>query len=226
MTNKTIKNLNCNGAYCYGIKLVVKLIDHYGYDYDEWQEVLNFLCDFTALENHYNEIYIAWCKKLQCYSPTGILAPVYILNYNGFENFYPCHHCKKTGWLFNEYGDDSSFCMNFKNCEYVKYHYRYTQLAYDSPDYKPITEGKYRKYYDLYMKTDITLLRIIEETLQICYGDLATDYFNNDHMPILYDMINTFKALGLPLPDCDDIPDEGFGEENERKRFSSLDLIK
>ena len=226
MIEKTIKNLNCNGAYCYGIKLVIRLIDHYGYNRDEWHEVLDILCERTTFKGNDHERHRTWIKNIEYCSPTSALEPIVIQDPKAAQNFFPCDDdCENPCWIFSEYGDEGTFCTNFTNCKYVKDHYRYTRQADDNPGKNQYAEGKYREYYDLYMRTDINLLRIIEETLQIAYGDLAFEYFDGDHMPVLYDMINAFEALGLPLPDCDDIPDEGFGEENRKCCFDCSHLI-
>lgn len=210
MAEKRLRRLNIRGAYCYGIKLVVKLIGHFGYDFGEWRELLEFLCYYTAHKDH-NDMNV-WREKLGYCSPTEILEPIVLDNHKGFEHYIPCDHCGKQRWVFGEYGADHTFCMNFKSCEYVTDHYRYKRQTFRFPGQQIYSEGKYKEYYDLFMKTDINLLRMIQETLMIAHGDAAYDYFDGNHVPIVFDMIYEFEKLGLTAPDCEDIPDKGFGE--------------
>ena len=67
MAEKKLRRLNIRGAYCYGIKLIIRLIGHYGYDLEEWRELLEFLCYFTSHKDH-NDMNV-WREKLGLTQP-------------------------------------------------------------------------------------------------------------------------------------------------------------
>ena len=56
--------------------------------------------------------------------------------------------------------------------------------------------------------------------------DLSYDFFDEGRVVFLRDSLKALDELSIPYPDCDDIHEYGFGEENETKRFSSVNLIK
>ena len=212
-----ISSMNLKGKYCYGIKIISGLIEHFGYDYDNWRDFLICLTDFTLIDMYSGtegRRSKHWSPSE--YSPAEILEPVYMPDSQG-RDFYPCDNCPQKRLLFEEYGAESGFCLNFKNCGYVSAHYRYTR-----PDKNKYSQGQYKKLYDLFMTADISLLRVIYDTLALT-DETAGELFDGDRMPIINDMLTVYKALGIGIPDMSGIPDEGFGKPCS---FDSIRLIK
>ena len=202
MENDFLK-LNIKGMFCYGLKLIVRLIDYFGYDYSKWYEYLISLSDYTLIDfclNTEGRYFQHWNTSDLC--PGEILVPVCMPDKSG-KNFYPCDACGKADWLYTEY----RFCLNFKSCEYVKNHYRYNR-----PDKNQYSVGKYKEYYDLFMGADINLLRVIYDVLSLT-DETAGEFFDGDRVPIMNDMLDVYTALGIELPDFLGIPAEGYGRD-------------
>ena len=225
--SKSFETLNLKGMFCYGLKCIVKLIDYYGYDFSDWNEMLVFMSDLTIIDYVVTPNggkgkvcvnIIDWDNK-NFYDPTEILQPI-IMPYQGKSNFYPCENCGKSQWLFAEYGIEDGFCLNFKNCEYVKNHYRY-----NCSDKNQYSEGIYRKLYDLYMRTDISLLRVIQDTFSIKYA-LTDEYFGGERILLIKDIWEVFENLDIPIPSCADLPDKCFGKWGRDNCFDSFELIQ
>lgn len=224
---KSFETFNLKGMFCYGLKCIVNLIDYYGYDFDDWHEMLMYMSDLTIINyvitpNGSTGRICAnitdWDNK-NFYDPAEILQPI-IISCQGNKNFYPCESCEKSRWLFADYGAEDGFCLNFKDCEYVKNHYRYSR-----PDKNQYSEGIYRKCYDLYMRTDINLLRVIQDTFSIRYA-IADEYFGGDRMPLIRDIWSVFDSLNIPVPTCDDLPDKCFGQWDRNNCFDSFNSIQ
>ncbi len=201
-----ISMLNIKGQFCYGIKLIVKLIEYYSYNYNEWYDFLVCLTDYTLIDFYTESTGRRsehWSPSE--YSPAEILEPVYMPDSNG-KDFYPCDICGKSNWLFSENGAESGFCLNFKSCNFVAEHYRYTR-----PDKNQYSVGKYKKYYDLFMSADINLLRIIYDTVSLT-DETSGELFNGNRMPLTEDMLFVYKSLGIEAPDVSGIPQNGFGK--------------
>ncbi len=198
-----ISQLNIKGMFCYGLKLIVGLIEYFQYDYSKWNDYLISLSDYTLIDfclktkgRHLQH----WNTSDLC--PGEILVPVCMPDDSG-ENFYPCDVCDKNSWLYTEY----RFCLNFKTCEYVKNHYRYNRT-----DKNQYSVGKYKEYYDLFMSADIKLLRVIYNTLSLT-DETAGEFFDGNRIPIMNDMLGIYAALGIIPPDFSGIPTEGYGKD-------------
>ena len=214
---KEFYELNYKGLFCYGLKVIVKLIKHFNYDYSEWYDLLVGMSDRTLIDPSSSSVGRRskyW--EMGKYSPDEILLPVFMPDENGKE-FYPCDICGRSRWL---YGEDAEycFCLNFKNCGYVKNHYRYNR-----PDKNQYSVGEYKKYYELYMKTDINLLRVVYDTMALAEGALG-ELLNGDRIPLIADMLNVCKDIGAEPPDLSGIPKEGFGKECDCS-FDCIGLI-
>lgn len=209
--------LDIKGLFCYGLKVIVKLIKHFKYDGSKWHEFLLCMSDYTLIDMR-NSIG-GRCSKhweMDKYSPNEILAPVVMTGKNG-KAFLPCDSCGQAKWLFGEF-EDECFCLNFKNCGYVKDHYRY-----NCPNKNQYSIGKYKEYYDLYMETDINLLRVIYDTISLTNGTIG-EVFDGNSMPLIADMINVCKETGIEPPDLVGIPKEGYGKGNVS--FDCIGLIE
>lgn len=210
--------LNIKGKFCYGIKLIVKLIEYYDYDYNKWYDFLVDLTDYTLIDFYSGSIgrhSKHWSPSE--YSPAEILEPVYMPDKNG-KDFYPCDICEKINWLFSDNGAESGFCLNFKNCSYVSNHYRYAR-----PNKDQYSTGKYKKYYDLFMSADINLLRIIYDTISLT-DETSGELFNGSRDPLMLDMLSVYESIGIEMPDLSGIPDEGFGKSIPCS-FDCIELI-
>ena len=225
--SKSFEALNLKGMFCYGLKCIVKLINYYEYDFSDWDEMLMFMSDLTIIDyvvtlngskGRICSDITDWNNK-NFYDPVEILQPI-IMPCQGKKNFYPCESCEKNSWLFAEYGVEDWFCLNFKECQYVKDHYRYTR-----PNKNQYSVGAYKKCYDLYMRTDINLLRVIQDTLSIKYS-IADEYFDGDRMPLIRDICTVFDSLNIPVPTCDDLHDKCFGKWDRDNCFDSYELIQ
>lgn len=211
--------MNTKGKFCYGIKLAVKLVEYYGYDRKRWYDFLAEMSDYTLIDicsgtqGRYSKHWSA-----SDYSPAEILEPVYMPDKNG-RDFYPCDICGKCSWLFSENGAESGFCLNFKNCCYVAEHYRYARS-----DKNQYSTGKYKENYDLFMSTDINLLRIIYDTVSLT-DETAGELFDGDREPLMRDMLSVFGLISIELPDLSGIPDEGFGKNSSRS-FDCINLLR
>ncbi len=213
-----ISILNIKGKFCYGIKLIVKLIEYYDYDYNKWYNFLIDLTDYTLIDFYSGSIgrhLKHWTPSE--YSPAEILEPIYMPDKSG-KDFYPCDICKKSNWLFSDNGAESGFCLNFKNCHYVSNHYRYTRTNKDQ-----YSTGKYKKYYDLFMSADINLLRIIYDTVSLT-DETSGELFNGNRDPLMLDMLSVYESIGIEVPDLSGIPDKGFGKSMPCS-FDCIELI-
>ncbi|MBQ3162588.1 MAG: hypothetical protein IJC04_10760 [Oscillospiraceae bacterium] len=209
-------SLNIKGMFCYGLKLIVGLIDYFHYDYSKWQDYLNCLSDFTLIDFCLKTKgrFLSHCDDIWDLCPGDILVPICMPDNNG-KKFYPCNdECNKANWLYTEY----RFCLNFKNCEYVKNHYRYNR-----PDKNQYSIGKYKEYYDLFMSADIALLRVIYDTLSLT-DETAGEAFDGDRIPIMNDMLGVYAKLNITPPDFSGIPKEGYGKDVPVS-FDSIALI-
>lgn len=214
------RELNVKGLFCYGLKVIVKLIKHFGYDFGKWREFLTGMSDYTLIDEQ-NGVGGRCSKHWEIfdYSPNEILIPI-IFPKNNIKNFYPCDNCGQAKWLYGAY-EDESFCLNFKNCGYVRDHYRYNR-----PDKNQYSVGKYKEYYDLYMETDIDLLRVIYDTMLITDYSSAYEMFDGDRMPIIADILGVCKRLGIEPPDLSGIPEEGFDKDSKCLSFDCISLIE
>lgn len=212
-----VEDLNNKGKFCFGLKLIVCLIKHYGYDFHKWEDYLVGLSDYTLIDFYSGtEGRKSRYWTPSDYSPAEILEPVYMPGANG-RDFYPCEICGKNNWLFSDNGAESGFCLNFKSCKYVKEHYRYNR-----PGKNQYSLGKYREYYGLFMSADINLLRVIYDTLSLT-DETAGELFGGDRMPIMNDIINVCNPL-CGIPDLSVIPEAGFGKSSPCS-FDSIGLI-
>lgn len=209
-----ISKLNIKGMFCYGLKLIIDLIDYFNYDHSRWRDYLISLSDYTLIDFRLNTKgrYLQyWNTSDLC--PGEILVPVCMPDKSG-KNFYPCDVCGKANWLYTEY----RFCLNFKTCEYVKDHYRYNR-----PDKNQYSVGKYKEYYDLFICADISLLRVIYDTLSLT-DETAGEFFDGNRIPIINDMLGVYTMLGITPPDLSGIPPEGYGKDISVS-FDSVELI-
>lgn len=214
ITKNNFSRLNIKGMFCYGLKLIVKLIDYFNYDYSKWHNYLICLSDFTLIDfclNTKGRCLQYWNESDFC--PGEILMPVVMPDKKG-KVFYPCDVCGKTNWLYTEY----RFCLNFRTCEYVKNHYRYNRS-----DKNQYSVGKYKEYYDLFISTDINLLRVIYDTLSLT-NETAGEVFDGDRIPIMNDMLDVCIKLGITPPDFSGIPTEGYGKDIPVS-FDSVEII-
>ncbi len=189
MTKAQLAALSNKDKFRFGLSMIKKLIEYYGCESDAWTDFLDHLNDYLLIDFYSSaegKFSKTWTPSL--YSPSEILEPVYLPDKNG-KDFYPCDICKKRNFLFAEYGAESGFCLNFKECGYVKDHYRYNR-----PDKTPLSVGKYKEYYDLFMSADISLLRVIYDTLSLT-DETPGELFEGDRMPIIEDILSTVAFL-------------------------------
>ncbi|MGN1135739.1 MAG: hypothetical protein ACI4SF_05910 [Oscillospiraceae bacterium] len=215
---REFSELSVEGMFCYGLKVIVKLIKHFKYDYDKWYDFLVRMTDYTLIAPECCSMgrrSVYW--DMADYSPEEILGPIVMPNGNN-KRFYPCDKCAKKKLLFAEYGADSGLCLNCKNCGYVADHFRYNR-----PDKNQYSVGRYKEYYDLYMSADIDLLRVISDTFSL-FGEIVQFVFHDDRMPIISDMLKVCEKLGIEPPDLSGIPEDGFGKG--RRGFDCIGLIK
>lgn len=219
---REFNELNRAGLYCYGLKVIVKLIKHFGYDYNKWYELLLGMSDYTLIRESEGIVgrFSKYWGAIGDYSPEEILTPIFI-PHKDIKNFYPCDHCGRQNWLYGMY-EEEDFCLNLKNCGYVRDHYRYNR-----PDKNKYSVGKYKEYYDMYMETDISLLRVIYDTFKIAEpGDLISFFDDNNRTIIIADMIKVCRSLGVEPPDLSGIPEEGYGDKYHIRSFDSIGLIE
>lgn len=79
---KCIENLNDQGYIAYQMKCINSLIDHFGYDYEEWREILEYISDCTFLINTFEkergikaESERMWAYYSCHYQPSEVLKP-------------------------------------------------------------------------------------------------------------------------------------------------------
>lgn len=215
---KEFYELNYKGLFCYGLKVIVKLIKHFNYDYSEWYDLLVGMTDYTLIDYSLStegRRSKYWYPSE--YSPGEMLEPIFMPDENGKE-FYPCDICGRSRWLFAEYGAESGFCLNYKNCSYAANNYRYNR-----PDKNKYSVGWYKECYDLFMTADINLLRVIYDTLSLT-NEIPGELFNGDRIPLIADMLNVCEDIGAEPPDLSGIPKEGFGKECDCS-FDCIGLI-
>ena len=98
-----LDKLNDSGLIAYHIKCLIALIDHFGYDYEDWREVMELLTDLTLM---YGKSYegkglrsasVSDCEdKLWLYKPSEILEPVGIPQKGTNKYIVPCDVCGRT----------------------------------------------------------------------------------------------------------------------------------
>lgn len=224
---KCIENLNNQGRIAYQMKCLNVLIDHFGYDYEEWREILEYISDYTWLVNTFEkergiraESERLWDYHSTKYCPENILTPWGIPQKGTNQRFYPCRICGRRKLQFEEYGATYGLCLNALDCKYVKENYRYNDDTEDK-----LGKGIYKKSFELFLRTDMRLLRVLNNIFSND-TDLSYDFFDEGRVVFLWDSLKALDELGIPYPDCDDIHEYAFGEENEFNRFSSVNLIK
>jgi len=224
---KCIENLNNQGRIAYQMKCANALIEYFGYDYEEWREILEYISDYTWLHNTFDKVHgiRVECERLWnyysgYYCPENILKPWGIPQKGTKQLFYPCRACSRCKLQFEEYGATYGLCLNVLDCSYVKGNYRYND---DTEDKRG--KGIYKKNYELFLRTNLSLLRILNNIFSND-TDLSYDFFDEGRVVFLRDSLKALDELGIPYPDCDDIHEYAFGEENEFNRFSSVNLIK
>lgn len=224
---KCIENLNNQGRIAYQMKCINSIIEHFGYDYEEWREILEYISDYTWLVNTFEkergiraESERLWNYYSTKYCPENILKPWGIPQKGTKQLFYPCRACNRRKLQFEEYGATYGLCLNVLSCKYVKENYRFHD---DTEDKRG--KGVYKKNYELFLRTDLSLLRVLNNIFSND-TDLSYDFFDEGRVVFLWDSLKALDELGIPYPDCDDIHEYAFGEENEFNRFSSVNLIK
>ena len=224
---KRIENLNNQGRIAYQMKCANAIIEHFGYDYEEWRGILEYISDYTWLVNTFDKVrgIRVECERLWNYYSSyywsyEILMPVGIPQKGTNRRFIPCRTCDKRKMQFAEYGATYGLCLNALDCKYVKENYRYNDDTEDK-----LGKGIYKKSFELFLRTDMRLLRVLNNIFSND-TDLSYDFFDEGRVVFLWDSLKALDELGIPYPDCDDIHEYGFGEENDTKRFSSVNLIK
>ena len=203
---KNIQKLNDTGLVAYQIKCIVALINYYKYDINEWQEVLEFICDYTYLINTFGKEHglrssseSTWDPESDKFLPQLVLKPVLL-----------CNGCKKLDLQFKEYGAKYGLCLNIKECQ---------------KDENDKFGNQHSKIFHLYINADFKLLRAVNNVLSHT-SDISYDYFKDGRIVLLWDTLKIFDELGIPYPDFDGIHDYAFGENNITKRFSTYNLIR
>lgn len=224
---KCIENLNNQGRIAYQMKCINSIIEHFGYDYEEWREILEYISDYTLLHNTFEkehgirvETERMWNFYSCQYHPEEILTPWGIPQKGTNQCFFPCRACGRRKMQFEEYGATYGLCVNVLDCKYVKENY-----CYHSDEDNKFGKGVYKKSYELFLRTDFSLLRVLNNIFSND-TDLSYDFFEEGRVVFLQDSLKALDELGIPYPDCDDIHEYAFGEENDTKRFSSVNLIK
>lgn len=129
---KCIQNLNNQGRIAYQMKCINSIIEHFGYDYEEWREILEYISDYTWLHNTFDKVHgiRVECERLwnyysTKYCPEDILKPWGIPQKGTKQLFYPCRACSRRKLQFEEYGATYGLCLNVLSCKYVKENYRF-----------------------------------------------------------------------------------------------------
>lgn len=221
---KCIENLNDQGYIAYQMKCINSLIDHFSYDYEEWREILEYISDCTFLVNTFNKVRgiraesdRMWDMYCCHYQPSEVLAPFGIPQKGTNRFFHPCRECSRKMPQYADRGATYGLCMNILDCKYVREKHNDPYFKKRSPEEK--------RNYKLYLKTDLALLRVLEDIFSRP-TDLAYDYFDEGWIVLLWDTLKVLDELKIPHPDCDDIHEYAFGEENNTKRFSTVNLIR
>ncbi len=224
---RCIENLNNQGRIAYQMKCINSIIEHFGYDYEEWREILEYISDYTWLHNTFDEVrgIRVECERLwnyysSYYWPYEILMPVGIPQKGTNRRFSPCSACGRRKLQFEDFGATYGLCVNVSDCKYVKENYRFS----GSGNFR-LSDGIYKKSFELYLRTDFSLLRILNNIFSND-TDLSYDFFEEGRIVFLRDSLKALDELGIAYPDCNDIHEYAFGEENDTKRFSTVNLIK
>ena len=224
---KCLENLNNQGFIAYQLKCMVALIHHFGYDIEEWREILEYITDYTWLNCTFEKerglragSEKGWAGERSRYWPEQILTPSVIYQDDINSRIIPCRVCGNCKYQFADYGADYGLCMNIPDCQYVKENYRFHGGGrYGRGD------GVYKKSYELFLRTDFNLLRVLNNIMSND-SDLSYDFFEEGRIVFVWDTLKVLDSLKIPPPDFDDIHEFAFGKENERKRFSTLNLIQ
>lgn len=226
MIEKTLENLNNQGFIAYQLKCMVALIHHFGYDIEKWREILEYITDYTWLHCTYEKerglranSERDWFSYSGKYTPSSILMPVGIPQHSTNKLLFPCRVCGNCKYQFADYGADYGLCMNIPDCQYVKENYRF----HGGGRYG-LGDGVYRKSYELFLRTDFNLLRVLNNIMD--NDTEMSDFFEEGRIVFVWDTLKVLDSLNVPHPDFDDIHEFAFGKENQCKRFSTLDLIQ
>lgn len=221
-----LDRLNDHGLIAYHIKCLNALIEYFGYDYEDWREVMELLTDWTWLVNTFEKEHGLVAKsEYDCstrvwnYAPSEILKPIGIPQKGTDKYIFPCDICGQAKYQFEAFGADNGLCMNMGSCRYVKENYRY----HGGGKYGR-GEGIYKRNYELYLKTDFNFLRALNNALT--REDELTELFDEGRIVLLWDTLKIFYSLGLPYPDAEGIHEYAFGEDSITKRFSTRNLLK
>jgi len=221
---KCIENLNDQGYIAYQMKCINALIEHFGYDYEEWREILEYISDCTFLVNTFEkergiraESERFWAMYCCYYQPSEVIKAFGIPQNGTKKLFYPCRECSRKKLQYAYMGAKYGLCLNILDCEIIKSPQNLAHIETGNPVIK--------RNFELYMRTDIALLRVLENIFSRP-TDLAYDYFDEGWVVLLRDTLKVLDELKIPYPDCDDIHEFAFGEENKTKRFSTVNLIK
>ncbi len=222
---KSIADLNSQGIVAYQIKCIIALIEYFGYDYEEWRELLEKLSDYTCLavaEKESGYIHIPtnreWNYELDKFAPENYLQPFLTPVKKSRKIFLACDSCRMKKYQFDEYGAAYGLCVNSHSCENVRRRYDLPR-AYINPRREEFT----RKVYDWYMRTDFSVLTVLNNIINID-SDMSSDFFRGRKTVYLYDTLKTLDKLYIMRPDTADISEYAFGET--RENFSCADLLK
>lgn len=94
--------LNIKGLFCYGLKVIVKLIKHFKYDGSKWHEFLLCMSDYTLIDVR-NSIGGRYSKhwEMDKYSPNEILEPVVMPSKNVKAFYHVTPADRQSGFSSN-----------------------------------------------------------------------------------------------------------------------------